>query len=327
MELLLPLAWSRWKGFWLERQRRVECAGLKEKVEVYSKEVDANLELRWALAEEKAARRAAEKQQQQLQSEMKELLHNDLKLNTQLEQQEHSFRLEIQQLRTEVERRPFSARSRSKSTPREDLVASPQSDAVLAEDARATAASVVHDFLHFESASPVCHGYRWQGGGLSPSRPSKEASPVRKAMLVEELRKQRGRDLFQQERHGGRLKPPLPRPRIEPAAVCDKALVPEAHHNHLFRGRSSSDSGVDSRGSDANGIFANEAQWAMNRMNLHQQGRSLPLEDSIASDALTVQDDGSEGSCPGDATAVFLQSELQDALETALAQHSCPAES
>lgn len=322
MELLLPLAWSRWKGFWLERQRRVECAGLKEKVEVYSKEVDAGLELRWALAEEKAARRAAEKQQQQLQSEMKELLQNDLKLNTQLEQQEHSFRLEIQQLRTEVERRPFSARSRSKSTPREDLVASPQSDAVLAEDARATAATVVHDFLHFESASPVCHGYRWPGGGLSPSRPSKETSPVRKAIPVEELRKQRGRDLFQQERHGGRLKPPLPRPRIEPAAVCDKASVPEAHHNHLFRGRSPSDSAVDSRGSDANGVFANEAQWAMNRMNLHQQGRGLPLEDSIASDALTVQDDGSEGSCPGDATAVFLQSELQDALESALAQHS-----
>eukprot|EP00434_Breviolum_minutum_P003802 symbB.v1.2.003347.t2/scaffold172.1/size290804/13 len=270
METFLPLLWSRWKTFWLEK-KRAQYAGLEAKAawakEEYAKEISVTCELRRALAEALAGRQAAEKQQQQLQKDMKELLQRDVTLNTKLEKQEHSFKLEIKQLRTEVDRRPFSARSRSKSNPREDLIASPQSDAVLAEDARLTAAGVVHSFLHGSVQRP-----RWPFAGDHRSSPVQERSPVRKAIPIDVLKGSPG---------DRRLKPPLPRPRIEPSSVClDVDVHPgEAWLSHFDRG--------------------------------------LPLEESF-SDALTVQDDGSEASCAGDRTSALIQMELREALDTAL---------
>jgi len=266
METFLPLLWSRWKTFWLEK-KRAQYAGLEAKAawakEEYAKEISVTCELRRALAEALAGRQAAEKQQQQLQKDMKEVLQRDVTLNTKLEKQEHSFKLEIEQLRTEVDRRPFSARSRSKSNPREDLIASPQSDAVLAEDARLTAEGVVHSFLHGSQGVPRP---RWRPfAGDHRSSPVQERSPVRKAMPIPGDR---------------RLKPPLPRPRIEPSVCLD----------------------VD--------VHSGEA-WLS-----HFDG-GLPLEGSF-SDALTVQDDGSEASCAGDRTSALIQMELQEALDTAL---------
>lgn len=156
---LLPFLWSCWRDLLLEK-KRAQRAGWEAEArwakEEYCKEATMCAELRRQLAEERACRRRAEEVSERQLKRLKELQHNDLSLQSQLEQQEHCFRLELEQLRTEAESRTRlamgSARSRARSTPREDVITSPQSArACFVEDASVAARSLVQEVLHFEA--------------------------------------------------------------------------------------------------------------------------------------------------------------------------------
>eukprot|EP00913_Durusdinium_trenchii_P030810 g28855.t1 len=140
---LLPFLWSCWRDLLLEK-KRAQRAGWEAEArwakEEYCKEATMCAELRRQLAEARSS----------------------LCLQSQLEQQEHCFRLELEQLRTEAESRTRlamgSARSRARSTPREDVITSPQSArACFVEDASVAARSLVQEVLHFEEIDDSLH--------------------------------------------------------------------------------------------------------------------------------------------------------------------------